>query len=192
VGINRYTKFSDLTDEERKYLVLQGTLSRLNLLDPNLFGLRSFSVANWRGQSVRINANMRHWLTASGYALDLNLFTRNGDRRFFTTLRLYRNHDRIFPGVDAEIPAPMFGVRDGLVVSPRLALWIQPDGQRFVTRQGAVGGLMAARIIRRLTERGAAFLELTAKTAGWTPGESSLDRSVAVRSGFVLRGFANR
>jgi hypothetical protein len=181
VGIDRYTKYAHLQPEERRFLEAQGRLSMLNLLDPNLLGFQGVSVGGWQ-----THMNLRHFLTPFGYSIDVNLFGKRDSRRVFGTLHFYRNHDRIFPGIEAEIPAPPLGASDALVLSPRVALWRQPRDQRFMTEHGSAGGLVSLRATKRIGARHAAFMELTGKSAGWVPGEVSLGTTVTLRTGFTV------
>src|SRR6185369_11033773 len=49
VGIDRYIRYSDLSDAEKSYLRLQGYLQVLNLIDPNLFGFTRFTARRRAG-----------------------------------------------------------------------------------------------------------------------------------------------
>lgn len=188
VGIDRYVRASDLTDEERAYLKRQGRLQRLNFLDPNLLGLHGFTVRGPAGgRPLRFNASAGHVLTSFGHTVDLNLFLRQGDRNLFVALHRYENGARTFPGVDAELlDLPVRVGGRGLLVSPRLALWMQPAGQSFRTREAKPGALAALRVVRPGSSRWGTFAEVEAKTAGWVAGNVNLDPNVSVRLGGSL------
>jgi hypothetical protein len=99
-------------------------------------------------------------------------------------LHRYENGARAFPGLDAElIDLPVELRRQGLLVSPRLALWMQPAGQGFRTRESKPGALAALRVVRPGSNRWGTFLEVEAKTAGWVAGNVSLDPNLSVRLG---------
>jgi hypothetical protein len=160
VGIRRYVRESDLTGAERSYLRRQGRLATINLLDPNLIGLY--------GQ--RFNAAAAHVLTPFGYVIDVDLFVRRP--KLFVVLHAYANHGRTFPGVEATWLDS--------TLSPRLALWRQPEHLLFRDRGGRLGGLVGVRF-----RRGQWFAEVEAKSAGWVEGNVHLDRSVNVRLGVM-------
>jgi hypothetical protein len=185
VGIDRYVKPADLTEEERAYLKRQGKLQRLNFLDPALLGIHGITVPSpGGGPPLRLGASAGHVLTSFGHTVDMNLFLKRGDRNLFVVLHRYENGARAFPGLDAElIDLPVELRRQGLLVSPRLALWMQPAGQGFRTREGKPGALAALRVVRPGSSRWGTFLEVEAKTAGWVAGNVSLDPNLSVRLG---------
>ncbi|HMC22105.1 MAG TPA: hypothetical protein VKL19_09680 [Thermoanaerobaculia bacterium] len=164
VGINRYRKPSDLTDDERRFLHRQGQLQYLNFLDANLIGIDAFH---------DVNITAAHLLTSFGYTIDANVFLR-GKRKVFVVLHDYKNRERHFPGADVQLfDAPL---------TLRLALWLQPERQRFRDRRGKPGGLFGVRV-----DRGTTFAEVEAKSRGWVQGIESLEASLALRFGLTFR-----
>lgn len=157
VGLRRYVRESDLTSEERGYLRRQGRLAVINLLDPNLAGY----------SGATFNAAAAHVLTPFGYTIDVDAFVRPN---IFIVAHAYRNHERMFPGVEASL-------HDRL----RVALWRQPAHQLFRDRAGRLGGLVSVRAHRRQF-----FAEVEAKTEGWVEGNVHLDRSVTLRIGRAI------
>ena len=92
------------------------------------------------------------------------------------------NGERNFAGVDAELidePLTVRGRR--LTVTPRVALWMQPEGQRFRDGDAKPGGLAGVRVRYRR-----AFVDLEAKSAGWVAGNVHLDGNVGIRFGVVV------
>ena len=164
VGINRYRKPSDLTDDERRFLHRQGQLQYLNFLDSNLIGIDAFH---------DVNITAAHLLTSFGYTIDANVFLR-GKRKVFVVLHDYKNRERHFPGADVQLlDTPL---------TLRLALWLQPERQRFRDRRGKPGGLIGVRV-----DRGTTFAEVEAKSRGWVQGIESLEASLALRFGLTFR-----
>ena len=185
VGIDRYIRTTDLTAEELSYLERQGSLHLLNFLDPFMFGVNGIAATNpLNGARMRFNARAGHMLTPFGNAVDANLMVRQGTLNLSLALRGYSNGERTFPGVEAEVldyPVTVRGNR--LTVSPRVALWVQPEGQRFRAAQGSAGGLAALKVHRPLAGRFGTYAELEGKTAGWVAGNPSLDAGVSLRVG---------
>ncbi|MEP6762870.1 MAG: hypothetical protein ABJB66_01105 [Gemmatimonadaceae bacterium] len=186
VGINRYTKTTDLTLEERAYLHKEGRLGLLNFVDPNLLGLHGFNV--WspaNGAPLRMNFALRHQLTSFGHAIDANVFLKRGATNLFVVLHTYDNDaHHALPGVDAELlDVPITLKGHALDVSPRIAAWIQPAGQAFRVTNTQAGGLAALRIGAPLSKRIGALFEVEAKTAGWVAGVAQLDKAVNARVG---------
>jgi hypothetical protein len=184
VGIDRYIKNADLTSEERRYLKRQGRLQLLNFVDPFLFGLDrglSFGAA---GSPTRVNAGLSHYLTSFGHTIDANVFVRRGSLGIDVTAHAYVNDDAMFPGLEAELIDVPFTVRGrAMTLSPKLALWLQPERQRFRTSSGDAGGLAGVRVRTDISRRVGAFTDIEAKTTGWVAGLPYLDRHVSVRLG---------
>jgi hypothetical protein len=185
VGVNRYTKNTDLTPDEQRYLYHEGRLAFLNFLDPNLLGIRGFAVRSpVGGGRMRANLAMRHQLTSFGHTVDAHVFLNQGQTNLFVVLHAYANRARTLPGLDVEMvdhPLTLGGRR--LELSPRLAIWAQPAGQAFRTTEARLGGMAALRVRVPLTKRLGALAEVEAKTAGWVAGVVQLDRAVNVRFG---------
>ena len=189
VGIDRYIKASDLTPDERDFLAEEGRLQIINFLDPNLLGLSGFDVGSpFDGGTLRLNVSASHYLTSFGHTIDANLFARQGPTNVFLVLHRYSNGARSFPGVDAQLidfPLAVAGVP--VDVSPRLSLWLQPEGQGFRATTATPGVLGALKVRQVTSSRVATFVELEGKTEGWVAGNVALDRNVSVRIGGSVR-----
>ena len=183
VGINRYRKSTDMTPQERAFLHRQGQLQLINLLDPNLADFDGMTIGR-----ATVNANAAHFLTSFGYTIDANVFARDSQHKLFVTLHDYVNGQRSFPGVDAELIDHRIDVRGRTIhVSPRVALWLQPENQRFDDSSGSLGGLAALRVDLPASGRIGSFVELETKTSGWVAGNVHLDPATAVRFGLTVR-----
>jgi RNAse (barnase) inhibitor barstar len=185
VGIDRYIKRSDLTADEQRYLRRQGRLQLLNLVDPFLFGLNGgITVGGGSGDPTRINAGLGHFLTSFGHTVDANVLVRRRDMNMAVTLHGYANGDRVFPGVEGELfDVPVTVGGRTLAVSPRVGVWLQPEGQRFRTSEADAGGLAGLRVRAALSRRLGAFVDVEAKTTGWVAGVPYLDRQMTIRAG---------
>ncbi|MEO7455099.1 MAG: hypothetical protein ABIY52_02480 [Gemmatimonadaceae bacterium] len=183
VGIDRYVAARTLSDEERSFLAREGRLQMINFLDPNLFGVDGFTV-----RSMRLNVNASHYLTSFGHSIDLNVFVKQDDANLLVSMHRYTNGARSFPGVEAQlldVPLALAGMN--LDMSPRVALWMQPDAQAFRTTDAKAGALASLRIGHVSASRFGSFVELEAKTEGWVAGNVNLDRNFSVRVGTSLR-----
>ena len=190
VGVDRYRKRAHLTAAEKDYLELQGKLQWLNLADPFLFGFND-GIRIGRGEDpLRLSAGLSHYLTSFGYVIDANALARRGRMNLAVTLHGYRNRDGRFAGIDTELLDLPVTIRGrNWQVSPRLALWSQPERQRFDASEGAFGGLAGIRVRTAVSRRLGAFVDLETKTAGWVAGNAYLDRNTSLRVGVSTRGW---
>lgn len=186
VGIDRYIRFSDLTDEERTFLRHDGQLQLLNLLDPFLFGFEGIVVHEEAAGRSMLTANVAHYLTSFGHSIDVNVLYR-GNTRAMVTVRRYTNGARSFPGVEGtlvDFPVDVAGRE--MEVSPRVALWLQPEDQAFRTTRSARGALASVRVRPMASAAFGPYVEVEAKTAGWVAGSVTLDAGVSFRFGGSL------
>ena len=185
VGIDRYIKVADLTAEEKQYLRDEGRLMIFNFVDPNLIGISEFKFRSpFNGDSARANFWMRHTLTSFGHATQAHFVYKQADMGIHVTAERYANHDRAFPGIQAElVDAPLRAGTRSFSLSPRVGGWLQPRGQTFMTRESQAGGLIGARLETRSASRLELYVDGEAKTAGWVAGRPSLDAGGTFRVG---------
>jgi len=177
VGIDRYRKYSDLTQEEKKMIRLQLQLSLINFLDSNLIEKRRF-----RTKSFEWNLTGRHHLTSSGYTIEGNYFYKNKRVNALLIPRFYFNGSRAFPGMELQILRyPL----SGWVLSPRLMVWQQPKDQRFKTRTAQSGGLVSMKAGIPWMDHSEATLEIESKTEGWVAGNVYLEANTSIRLGMT-------
>jgi hypothetical protein len=183
VGVNRYIRYSDLTPREQSYLRLQGGLQLLNLLDPNLIGFHRFAA---RGGAVEWMASAYHLLTPFGFDAGLNVLLRDAHGGLSVRLHGYSSGAHtLLPGVETEgvsLRVPVGRAR-ALFVSPRLALWLQPDRLRFEGTGVRPGLLAGARAAWPLSPAWRVYVEGDVKTEGWVPGDVYLDAAFTARAG---------
>ncbi len=186
VGIQRYILVEQLSPEELRTLNRQSWLSLLNLADPWLVlpapWLKLGSVG---GDPLFGTANLRHHLTAFGYELAANLFLRAGEHRLFAALHAYVNQQQVLPGLELELLRHRLG--EGLELSGRTMLWLQPRDQLFAEARLMPGALLAARLDARISGPLYGFGQLEGKTEGWVAGNVFLDANLSARLGFSVR-----
>jgi hypothetical protein len=189
IGIDRCIAARDLTTDERAFLAREGRLQLINFADLNLLGIDGISVRNpWDGGALRLNATASHYLTSFGHSIDLNIFLKEGTTNLLVAAHRYSNGARSFPGLDAQLlSVPVTVAGRSFEVSPRLALWMQPEGQDFRTTSSTAGALGSVRVRPATSARISTFVEIEGKTEGWVAGNVSLDPNVSVRIGGSLR-----
>ncbi|MEP6495669.1 MAG: hypothetical protein ABJF01_23500 [bacterium] len=189
VGLNRYIRAKDLTQEEHDFLAREGYLQLLNFADPNLLGFGGVTVRDpWRGADLRVNASAGHYLTSFGHTIDVNVFLKEEATNLFVVLHRYTNGARSLPGMEVQLlDAPVTVAGMAFDVSPRVALWLQPRDQGFHTTSAQSGGLVSVRVRPVTSARIGTFVELEGKTAGWVAGNVHLERNVSVRIGASVR-----
>lgn len=175
-GVDRYREIDMLTDEEKKFIKLQGDLTWLNYADPFLFGMSSFG-----SDDLKWNVNFRHDLTSFGYAISGNWFMKSQELGMKATLIAYHNAYRWFPGLMCEfydIP-----LNEDLRMNISGGLWEQAAHQKFFTRAGTLGAYSAITLKQRWLTRISIYSQLLAKTQGWLSGNPYLDRNISVKLG---------
>jgi hypothetical protein len=184
-GVDRYVKYSDLTPQERHYLKLQRSLSLLNFISPQMFGIDRFPAPGRFDQGgASWNFAVSHFLTPFGYSLDTALLLMGGDIRLCVIGRFYANKSRAFPGFEAALvryPLELRGFR--VTAGFTLALWMQPEGQRFRTAAASPGGLLRVNAAIPIAERAEWFVQPEAKSFGWAAGVVYLEEALQVSTG---------
>jgi len=191
VGINRYIKYDDLTDEEKDYLNRNYKLSYVNLIDPILFGFESFTATHpFNQQAFRWNATLRHHLTSFGYSIDANFFYQQQSVNAMAIVHNYFNKSHFFPGLELALlrfPISLFDTR--LPFSVRASLWLQPKEQQFLTDESELGGIATVKFHLPARQTWETFVEMEAKTQGWVAGNVYLGRNLSVRLGVAAKIF---
>ena len=182
VGIDRYIKVADLTDEEKRYLDREGKLMWLNFVDPNFLG-EELSFNNGKGHA---NFWLRHMLTSFGHTTQAHVVYAQGNTRLHVTGQRYANRERAFPGLQVEaVDIPVRIGSNAFVLSPRIGAWMQPEDQQFRTNQSKAGGFVGARWETRGTSRFHIYMDAELKTAGWMVGRPSLESAGMLRAGLT-------
>jgi hypothetical protein len=130
-------------------------------------GPREATTSPVTGRPLQVQVGLRHLLTSFGYTVDANVFWREDAANVFVILHSYFNGERYFPGVEAELlrhPVRVGG--RALYVTPRLAAWFQPEGQRFRTERAEPGALASVRVETQARRVLAPFKVLGESAAG--------------------------
>jgi hypothetical protein len=171
VGIDRYIKTTDLSAEELSYLRVQGILSYLNFLSPMLYLDKDIPLRWMTGREGFGNFALRHILTSSGSDTELKVFLRDSKLKSAWAIHNYVNAEAWFPAVEAEIVEARIDTgKAAILVSPRLIVGVQPQGQVF--RTSAASFFCYGRIEAELLTGtwASPFASAEFKTGGWVAG----------------------
>lgn len=185
VGINRYIKPSQLSNEARSYLQKQGNLHWLNILSPHLVGFPKIKLKSTENGNYYGSFAIRHLLTPFGNDINLDVFYQTPKNNLFFALHNYNNLNSSFFGLEgAIIDKPFFSNR--LLLSGRSMLWTQPKNQSFFTNKAGLGAMLC---IRGSYAMGHWFpyLEIEGKTDGWVMGNVFLEKNITLNMGISLR-----
>jgi hypothetical protein len=189
VGINRYIKYDDLTDEEQDYLNTNLKLSLLNLVNPFLFRFKSFTATNpINQQPFHWNATLRHHLTSFGYTIDANVFYQQNSVNAMAILHHYFSKSHFYPGLElALVRFPISLFRMQMPLSVRTSVWLQPKEQLFYTDESELGGIATIKFNFPTYQRLETFIEMEAKTQGWVAGNVYLGDNISARMGITAK-----
>lgn len=185
IGIDRYIKTSDLTNEELSYLKKQGDLQWLNAVSPMLYGYRSIKLSNG---GLSGNFSLHHYLTSFGNDISVNLFLMNPKYRFFFAYHHYQNYQSTFPAIESQLVdlEKTIGSHT-FYISPRVLIGIQPTNQEFKTTNSSFMGLAECKLELKSKSWIHPYIELSAKTDGWVAGNEFLNSNFSCRFGIVSR-----
>jgi hypothetical protein len=185
-SIARYITLSQLSNDERKYLVNQGMLSYLNFVSPILYGFNSFPLGN---TGFEWNIGLHHYLTSFGIDIPAHIFLKKAPFNLAFTYHSYMNYEHYFPAIEAELPdfPVRFTPNFGLLLSPRLLLGMQPKDQVFMTGEPEFLGLLGCRVDFAVSKNFFPYFDLSVKTGGWVAGNEYLEPNVSFKAGLSMR-----
>lgn len=176
VGIDRYIKFSSLTEEEQNYLKKQSNLAALSFIDMKFWIRKDIKVGN----TGKISLNLKHNLTPFGNSINGNMFYKNKDFNLFTTVSNYHNYKNSFYGIDMQlVDYPLNFENKKIFLSYRASLWKQPKNLKFKTSDGEIGGLIGINTKYYVSDKWAVNLNIEGKTAGWVPSNVYLEKNLS-------------
>ncbi|OFX42045.1 MAG: hypothetical protein A2046_14150 [Bacteroidetes bacterium GWA2_30_7] len=130
----RYTKYSDLTSEEKNYVKKTGYLSLLNIFNPLMFGKPNFKLS----ENTRINVGMGYTMAPFGDFVDENIWLKYKDLNFGIYARQFQNRNNLFSGFGVSINE--FHLIEKVSISITSHFWQQPDNLDFNTSNYFNGG----------------------------------------------------
>ncbi|HNX24598.1 MAG TPA: hypothetical protein PKG60_11170 [Spirochaetota bacterium] len=188
-GIDRYIKYSDLSDSEKKYLKKTGWLTLLNFISPQLFGIERFALPDTSGSgSSQLNFMMIHHLTSFGNDIILSLLYKKDDLNIETSFHCYNNEKNYFPGMEIAVKRyPVSIFRREIYTDCKIMAYSQPEDQEFREDDSEPGGMIGAGFSIPLPDKDIEFfIEGDAKSDGWIEGNLYLGQSIQMRSGIII------
>jgi hypothetical protein len=184
----RYTRYSDLTNEELRYLQRVQGRTFLNLANANLVGIRDFRLTD----NLKANLGMGHCMGPFGDFIDEKIWLAyRQNLKVNGYLREFENRDHWFFGAGAGINEYPLARR--LSVSGMVHYWKQPLDLGFNSGTGKAGGAVDLSGSYKLMIRQKSHMKylsldmaMTYKTAGFLPEETALDQHLGLRLGLSL------
>jgi hypothetical protein len=184
----RYTRYSDLTNEEHQYLQRVQQRTFLNLANANLIGIRNFRFTD----NLKANVGLGHCMGPFGDFIDEKIWlSYRQNLKVNTYLREFENRDHWFFGAGAGISEYPLARR--LHVSGMVHYWKQPLNLSFNSGTGKAGGALDVDGSYKLMVNQKSYMKylaldlgMTYKTAGFLPEETALDKHLGFRLGVSL------
>jgi hypothetical protein len=115
--------------------------------------------------------------TPDGSSLDLRVFWSYQEWKWAALVQNQTSGGGYYPGVDLELfEYPLKVARNSFLVTPRMALWTEPEGS-----WGALGALTVEFALRPSFW---VWVEAKVKTPGWEANDPGTDPAGGFRAGF--------
>jgi hypothetical protein len=181
----RYTMYKELTSEEKNYLQKMGYRTLLNLVNPNIIGIRNLKLSN----TLKMNFGLGHTLCPFGDFIDEDLwFLYNNKLRINLYVRQFENKNHWFPAAGLSIQD--FPIRKNIEISGTLHYWNQPNNLLFSEVNGFKGGaidLLGKYFFNTKIKSGLKKISLDLgiilKTKGFLPEETIMRKHFGLRFG---------
>lgn len=184
----RYTRYEDLTKEERKYVAKIGYRSLLNLLNPLIIGRGNFRLS----ENTSFNVGMGYTMSPFGDFIDENVWLKHKSMNIGVYIRQFQNKENWFNGFGISLTD--YKPFERLSASLSGHFWQQPSNYDFNTSDSFTGGAVDLDLRyfflnkRNLALKGFSIdLGLIYKTKGFLPEEVYLNEHFGVRIGTTIR-----
>lgn len=130
----RYTRFNDLTSQEKNFVYKMGYRSLFNLVNPNIIGIPSII----NTEELKINFGMGHVLCPFGDYTDENLWVAYKKLKIHSYIREYEDRSNWF--MAGGVSLSDFPITKRIETSLAAHLWEQPKNFDFNEASGMFGG----------------------------------------------------
>ncbi|MCF8370714.1 MAG: hypothetical protein K9H64_03765 [Bacteroidales bacterium] len=187
LGFYRYTRYKDLTGDEKKFVQRIGIRSFVNLLNPLMIGKGNFK----RNGSTRFNVGMGYTMSPFGDFIDENIWVKYKDLKIGFYARQFQNKENWFPGFGLSLTDYPLSQKMSTTLSGHY--WQQPVDFDFNTSHSFAGGAINWDIsyffpvAHKALSAFSVDLGLTYKTKGFLPEDLYLDEHFGARIGTTIR-----
>ena len=182
-GIDRYISYTDLTDEELKFLKNSASLMWLNFISPMTIGIYRISI----GKKRYFNFAVKTYLNSFGYDINPEVYFKTSEWNLFAGIHNYHNFDKSFIGLEVGgYKNPFSLLNKEFLCDARLILWNQPENQAFKANKGSRGALAELKIYYPLNNWLLGYMDIETKSKGWVAGNPFLESNTIIRMGTVL------
>ena len=185
---HRYTKYSELNEEEKNMLIRIGLKSLINIVNPFFIGKPNFKI----GDDLFIGGNAAYSLAPFGDFIEQNIYVKKGIWNISLYAREAQNRYRWFPSFGIALHD--VGVTDWFSFSTGLHYWMQPENLDFNTSTAMHGGAVEGDVtfyLPNITSDYFKSLGISAggvfKTAGFMSEVESHKTFWRIRAGVVVR-----
>jgi len=187
----RYTKYADLTAEERKYINRLGFRSFLNLLNPLMIGKSNYRL----NKNTNFNIGMGYSMSPFGDFIDENIWITHKSLNFGMYVRQFQNKVNWFNGFGISlIDFHPFNRFNRLSTTLAGHFWQQPVNFDFNTSKYFTGGAFDADLRYLFLKKRIGVLHGVSidlgfiyKTKGFLPEETRLDGHYGFRFGTTIQ-----
>lgn len=183
-GVRRLRLGSDLSADERDFLIRMRNLGLLNFVDPALVGFPRFDLTLADGRTLSLGGSLQHDLTAFGDAFGLSVMGRFEGLHMTAVVRLYRNQMLTLPGLSVGVRRYLLQLGPVPVrASAQVDLWLQPQDFSFSTTNVMPGAALEVQAAVPVVGPLEVFAALKVKSAGWRAADPWLDAAFSGRLG---------
>ena len=184
----RYTKYEDLTGEEKKYVQRMGYRSLLNLLNPLMIGKGNFKA----GEDLSYNIGMGYTMSPFGDFIDENIWIKYKNFNIHGYARQFQNRNNWFHGfglglIDLKLHNRIYSNISG-------HFWNQPKDYDFNTNESFSGGAIDMDLKYFFFNNRGTWLKgfslnlgMIYKTEGFLPEELYFEEHFGLRAGTTIR-----
>ncbi|MCK0202999.1 hypothetical protein MWN41_08225 [Ornithobacterium rhinotracheale] len=186
----RYTKWSELNKEEKRYTRRIAYLSFINFINPSLFGISNFKLKNGNKFSFSLGYSLSPF--GDYITQDFYYFHVGKNIKINPYIREYFNKDNFF--IAGGIKLHNYELGDNLLINTSFDVWSQPKDLAFRSSSKHLGlGAelnIGYKIYSYKKERDNSFYfntGISAKTKGFIPESPSLNKDLRFNCGLIYR-----